>query len=453
MFGRFYFYLRINGFSISLQMDINSLYSIFLKHPSISTDTRKIIPGSIFFALKGEHFDGNAFAMQALQQGAAFAVVSDPSLKDDRIILVEDTLIALQQLAMLHRKQFQIPVIAITGSNGKTTTKELITAVLAKRYNVHSTIGNLNNHIGVPLTILRATKETEIIVCEMGANHIGEIAALCTIAAPTHGIITNIGKAHLEGFGSVEGVRKAKGELFEYLQEHDGFAFVNVDDINLRMLGEKVIHKLTYGFDNAYHPQVRFIYEAKEGQQGFTLKDTKADFEIKSAMFGHYNAINMLAAYTIGTHFSVDLNDIRDSLSGFVPGGNRSEIVLLHGCLIVKDAYNANPSSMELAIKAFADQYPKGWIVIGDMKELGDASQAAHQQIVKQAIALSFSRIYLVGNAFSNAAKMTDATDARISIADSIEQLKKNWSWKECEGQSILLKGSRSMHLELLLEP
>lgn len=453
MFGRFYFYPCINGFSTTTQMDINSLYSIFLKHPSISTDTRKIIPGSIFFALKGEHFDGNTFAMQALEQGAAMAVVSDPSMKDARLIIVEDTLIALQQLAIYHRKQFQIPVIGITGSNGKTTTKELITAVLAKRYNVHSTIGNLNNHIGVPLTILRATKETEIIVCEMGANHIGEIATLCTIAAPTHGIITNIGKAHLEGFGSVEGVRKAKGELFEYLQEHDGFAFVNVDDSNLRMLGEKVTHKLTYGFDASNHPQVRFIYEAKEGQQGFTIKDTKTDIEITSSMFGHYNAINMLAAYTIGTHFSVDQNDIRDSLSGFVPGGNRSEIVILNGCLFVKDAYNANPSSMELAIQAFAEQYPKGWIVIGDMKELGDASQAAHQQIVKQALALSFSRIYLVGNAFSNAFKMMAATDSRISISDSIELLKKHWSWKECEGQSILLKGSRSMHLELLLEP
>jgi UDP-N-acetylmuramoyl-tripeptide--D-alanyl-D-alanine ligase len=434
-------------------MDIKSLYSIFLEHPSIATDTRRIIPGSIFFALKGEHFDGNSFALQALQQGAAFAVVSDHTLKDDRLIIVEDTLITLQQLAMYHRKQFQIPVIAITGSNGKTTTKELITAVLAKRYNVHSTTGNLNNHIGVPLTILRAKKETEIIVCEMGANHIGEIATLCTIAAPTHGIITNIGKAHLEGFGSLEGVRKAKGELFDYLQEHEGFAFVNMDDTNLRLMGEKVIHKQTYGFGSSSRAQVHFVYEAKESQHGFTIKDTKADFEITSSMFGHYNAINMLAAYTIGSHFLVDLKDIRDSLSTFISGANRSEMVSLNGCLIVKDAYNANPSSMELAIQAFANQYPQGWVILGDMKELGDSSKAAHQQIIKQVIAHSFSRIYLIGTAFSEAIEMTAATDTRISIADTIEKVKEGWSWKACEGQCILLKGSRSMHLELLLEP
>ncbi len=451
--GVFIFIHVFIALTISIPMDIKSLYSIFLEHPSISTDTRKIIPGSIFFALKGENFDGNAFALQALQKGAAFAVVSDPSLKDDRLMIVEDTLKTLQELAMHHRKQFQIPVIAITGSNGKTTTKEMITAVLAKRYNVHSTIGNLNNHIGVPLTILSATVATEIIVCEMGANHIGEIGNLCTIAAPTHGIITNIGKAHLEGFGSLEGVRKAKGELFDYLEEHDGFAFVNMDDTNLRLMGEKVNQKLTYGFSSSSFPQIHFTYEAKEGQQGFTIKDTTSDFEITSSMFGHYNAINMLAAYTIGNHFLVELNDIRATLSGFVSGANRSEVVNLNGCLIIKDAYNANPSSMEMAIQAFANQYPQGWVVLGDMKELGEASEAAHLQIIKHITRLSFSRIYLVGSSFSKALELSADQDPRISISDTIEVLKENWSWKECNGQSILLKGSRSMHLESLLVP
>ena len=434
-------------------MDLHSLYSIFQDHPVISTDTRKIIPGSIFFALKGEHFDGNTFAQQALHQGASMAVVSDRTLKDHRIITVDDTLTALQDLAAYHRKQLKIPVLGITGSNGKTTTKELITAVLAKRYNVHSTTGNLNNHIGVPLTILSAKKNTEIIICEMGANHIGEIAFLCTIAAPTHGIITNIGSAHLEGFGSLEGVRKAKGELFEFLQENEGLAFVNVDDPNLRVLGEKVTHKLTYGFDSAFNPQIHFNYKAKEGQQGFTLKDMHSDFEISSSMFGHYNATNMLAAFTVGSYFIVPMKDIGDSLSGFVSKANRSEIVNYNGCLIVKDAYNANPSSMELAIQAFATQYPYGWIVLGDMKELGDTSHAAHQQIIRQVNALPFSRIYLVGDAFLNAFELASLNDSRITLADSIDTIKKSWSWKECKGQPILLKGSRSMHLELLLEP
>jgi UDP-N-acetylmuramoyl-tripeptide--D-alanyl-D-alanine ligase len=451
LFGRFYFHPCLIG--KSTQMDLQFLYSIFIDHPAISTDTRKIIPGSIFFALRGEHFDGNTFALQALQQGAAFAVVSDHSLKDPRLILVEDALKTLQDLAAYHRKKLKIPVLAITGSNGKTTTKELITAVLAKRYKVHSTTGNLNNHIGVPLTLLSAKKETDIIVCEMGANHIGEIAFLCTIAAPTHGIITNIGKAHLEGFGSLEGVRKAKGELFEFLQENDGLAFVNMDDPNLRILGEKVNHTRTYGFDSAFDPEIHFTYEAREGQQGFTLKDTRSEFEIRSSMFGHYNAINMLAAYTVGNYFQVDVKDIGESLSGFVPGANRSEIVNHKGCLIIKDAYNANPSSMELAIQAFATQYPEGWIVLGDMKELGDVSPVAHLQIIRQVTALPFSRMYLVGNAFSNAFQLASMLDPRITLADTIESIKESWSWEECRGQSILLKGSRSMHLELLLEP
>ena len=434
-------------------MDIQSLYALFLEHPAISTDTRKIIPGSIFFALKGENFDGNTFAMEALRQGAALAVVSDSSLTDSRMIWVENTLKTLQELAAYHRKQFRIPVLAITGSNGKTTTKELITTVLAKRYNVHATIGNLNNHIGVPLTLLSAKNDTEFIVCEMGANHIGEIGFLCSIASPTHGIITNIGKAHLEGFGSLAGVRKGKGELFEYLQEHNGLAFVNVDDPNLRELGEKMRNKITYGFSSSAEPQIHFTYSAEEGVQGFTLRDVQSDFEIRSSMFGHFNAINMLAAFAVGKHFLVEPEAIRDSLSGFISGANRSEIISRHGCLIVKDAYNANPSSMELSVKAFADQYPKGWVVLGDMKELGETSLNAHMQIIKQVLALPFSRIFLVGNNFIKAYEMTASTDPRITTADAIETIKGVWNWTECQGQAILLKGSRSMHLELLLEP
>ena len=433
-------------------MEIQSLYTIFLKHPFISTDTRNIIPGSLFFALKGNQFDGNVFAAEALKQGAAYVIVSDPTITDPRSIHVEDTLKTLQALAMYHRRQFTVPVLAITGSNGKTTTKELITAVLSKRYKVHATTGNLNNHIGVPLTLLGAKADTEIIVCEMGANHIGEIAFLCGIAAPTHGIITNIGKAHLEGFGSLDGVKKGKGELFEYLNANKAFAFVNWDDPNLRELGSTLRNKITYGFDSSYHPQIHFRYAVIEGSQGFTLQDVNSDFEIWSSMFGHYNATNMLASYCVGRHFLVDLKDIADSLSGFVSGANRSEMVNHKGCLIVKDAYNANPSSMELAVRAFSAQFPKGWIVLGDMKELGETSHEAHLQIIKLVAAMGFTRIYLIGTNFSKALHSSGIHDPRMLIADTIETIKKNWEWTACEGQSLLLKGSRSMHLEQLLD-
>ncbi len=411
------------------------------------------MPGSIFFALKGAHFDGNAFALQAIREGAAYAVVSDISLAGDQLIHVEDTLQTLQSLANFHRRQIQIPVLAITGSNGKTTTKELITDVLAWKFKVHATAGNLNNHIGVPLTLLGITPDVEFVVCEMGANHGGEIATLCSIAEPTHGLITNIGKAHLEGFGSVEGVKKAKGELFDYLREHHGVGFVNTDDPNLREIGEALEKKVTFGLGSSAQPQNDFSYTAHTGEPGFTMTDKHSGLTFHSSMFGHYNASNMLAALAVGRHFKVDEKIIVDSLSGFIPRANRSEVITYNGCLIVKDAYNANPSSMELAVRSFAAQYPDGVIVLGDMKELGPESPSAHRQMLELVASMSFHSIYIVGNAFTQAYGALAFNDSRITPFDDIHSLKAGWRWDKFSGRVMLLKGSRSMLLEHLLEP
>lgn len=432
-------------------MDIPSLYATYLRHSTIATDTRKIVPGSIFFALKGAYFDGNAFAAEAIQQGASFAVVSDPSLRGHQYIHVDDTLLALQALASHHRKNLSVPVLAITGSNGKTTTKELISTVMSIRYKTHATLGNLNNHIGVPLTILSTPTDTEFIICEMGANHAGEIKLLCQIADPTHGLITNIGKAHLEGFGSIEGVQRAKGELFDYLRMKEGMAFVNMDDIRLQEISVPLNKKQTYGLEASNQPQILFTYSSVEGQSGFTLENKGHQVKIHSDLFGRYNASNILAAYTIGTYFEVDQNKMVTALSNFVSGANRSEKIAHFGCTVLKDAYNANPSSMELAVSDFAAQYPKGWIILGDMKETGPAEGEVHRQIIELATAKSFERIFLVGNAFFKAYHSLGKTDSRIATADNIESLKKNWHWEDCKGNAILLKGSRSMHLEALL--
>ncbi len=433
-------------------MDIASLYALYLQHPEICTDTRKIKSGCLFVALPGSHFDGSSFATEALKLGAAYAIVSDPSLTGRQFIHVNDTLLTLQSLANFHRHQLHIPLIAITGSNGKTTTKELITCVLSEKYKVHATSGNLNNHIGVALTLLGTPRHAEIIVCEMGANHIGEIERLCEIAMPTHGIITNIGKAHLEGFGTIEGVQKAKGELFEYLLKHEGFAFVNVDDPRLRELGKDLPNKTTYGFNPSANPAIHFNYFSNNNNGGFMIQNVQGTIRIQSDMFGYYNASNVLAAYTIGQHFKVAQEMMLESLSSFIPGDNRSETISFKGCRIIKDAYNANPSSMELALRAFAQRFPDGWIILGDMKELGDESINAHQQMISIISELGFQHVVLVGKAFKSAVLNHQGFFQTLITADQIEEIKATWNWEKCRGQTLLLKGSRSMYLEKLLE-
>jgi UDP-N-acetylmuramoyl-tripeptide--D-alanyl-D-alanine ligase len=364
---------------------------------------------------------------------------------------VADPLATLQSLANFHRRQLNIPVLAITGSNGKTTTKELITTGLSRKFKVHATPGNLNNHIGVPLTLLGTTSDTQILVCEMGANHPGEIAFLCMIAEPTHGVITNIGYAHLEGFGSIDGVQRAKGELFDYLRDHNGFAFVNTDDPRLRQLGEALPLKLTFGLDSSRHPQISFNYEVSQDNTGFILREPNIDLEIRSQMFGHYNASNVLAAYSICQYFGVEKQKLAEALSAFIPGANRSELISFQGCTIIKDAYNANPSSMQLALQAFAHRYPGGWVILGDMKELGDATSDTHRHIVEWIASMPFDRIFLVGPSFANVLKDSETNDVPIECYDTIEALKEKWDWNSCRGRVLLLKGSRSMHLESLL--
>lgn len=431
--------------------DTPTLYDIYLRHPVVTTDSRAVPEGSIFFALSGDRFDGNAFAVAALQQGAAWAVVSDPLLQGDRFLHVPDTLAALQQLALHHRNTFSIPVLAITGSNGKTTTKEMLTVVLSSRFRVRSTVGNFNNHIGVPLTLLQLTRADEFLVCEMGANHPGEIAFLCSLARPTHGIITNIGKAHLEGFGSLEGVHRAKGELFDWLGQHGGHAFVRQDDPMLQPLGDRVANKSTFGFSGHGDLQYRFSLHTPKDGDGFILREEKAGIDIRSHMFGKYNAVNMMSACAVGLHFGIDSAEINRLLSGFTAGKNRSEKIVLHGCTVIKDAYNANPSSMENAVRAFAAEYANGWVVLGDMKELGSTSLQAHQDMARWVSEFGFERIYLVGPEFEKAVNgMPDIK--QLILAPDIHSLKSQWDWSACNDKALLLKGSRSMSLELLLQ-
>ncbi|MEP6647203.1 MAG: UDP-N-acetylmuramoyl-tripeptide--D-alanyl-D-alanine ligase [Saprospiraceae bacterium] len=452
MWRRFLFTLIIFNLSSANPMEPGALYAIYQQQKLISTDTRKIQEGCIFFALQGSNFDGNSFASEALKLGAAYAVVSDPKLSGEKFIFVADTLIALQTLARIHRQSLNIPVIAITGSNGKTTTKELIACALFQKYKVHSTVGNLNNHIGVPLTLLATPGDTEIIVCEMGANHPGEIASLCKLAQPSHGIITNIGYAHLEGFGSIEGVQKAKGELFEYLAKHEGFGFINNDDERLRALGEILRNHISYGFDESALPDVSFAYTTIDDGGGFIIEDLHSDLKIHSEMFGYYNASNVLAACTVADYFKVPKNDIVKSLSSFVPGANRSETIYHKGTRIIKDAYNANPSSMEMALRAFASEYQDGWVMLGDMKELGSTSDQAHQKMITIIQELGFRNVVLVGKSFIKAIEPNKIAFPNLIIGENIEEIRSIWDWTNFKDQTILLKGSRSMSLEKILE-
>jgi len=431
-------------------MDIASLYEHFLRCGTVCTDTRHILPGSIFFALKGEHFDGNAFAAMAIREGATLAVVSDPSLEGPEYFHVKDTLLALQALARHHRSRWTFPVIGITGSNGKTTTKELMHAALSTTYRTHATKGNLNNHIGVPLTLLSTPPDTEILICEMGANHVGEIAQLSSIARPTHGLITNIGQAHLEGFGSIEGVKKGKGELFDFLREHEGLAFINGNDPALRDLSDRLDKKVIYGLAPLDKANVCFEVSEAEAGPGFVLQDVHSPTRIQARLYGIYNAINMVAAMAVGRYFDVPEASLVAALAGFTSGANRSEVVSMHGATVIKDAYNANPSSMEASVRDFARQHPRGWIVAGDMKEMGDASLEAHVRLLELIRSFGFGQIFLVGPEFMRAVEAVSARDPRITAAADIEALAGKWKWPA--GGTILLKGSRSMRLERLLE-
>ncbi len=435
-------------------MVTEQLYQLFLQHPKVCTDTRHIIPGSIFFALKGANFNANTFAEKALESGAAYAVIDDATYrKSDRFILVDDVLTALQDLARHHRKQLTIPVIGLTGSNGKTTTKELINSVLSQQFKTYATKGNLNNHIGVPLTLLSISKEIEIAIVEMGANHQQEIAFLCGLAQPTHGLITNIGRAHLEGFGGPEGVRAGKGELFDWVEQHDGTIFVNHDDL---VLEEMAFHR---------HFQ-KTVYYGKEGhclvsgeilenvpllKIQWWLNDVLASTqkqELQTQLTGSYNLDNLLAAICIGTYFGLSPEQINKGIASYQPENNRSQIVQTKTNTLICDYYNANPSSMEAAVKNLdAITADKKILILGDMFELGEHSSPEHELIIKKANEITADqRIFIGKDFYQHHASFTDtfyaSTDAAFMALKTVP----------ITNATILVKGSRSMHLETLLE-
>ena len=423
------------------------LYKLYKTYHNICTDTRTVNKRAIFFALKGANFDGNKFANDALQKGCSYAVIDDPKYKkNDQYILVNDVLSELQNLAKHHRKQLVIPFIGITGSNGKTTTKELVNVVLQKKYKTFATHGNLNNHIGVPLSVLSVTDDIEIAIIEMGANHQREIALLCEIARPDYGLITNIGKAHLEGFGGIKGVKKAKGELFDFLKERGGKVFLNADaEVLVEMAGS--IPAITYGsYDNCYasgnyfaaDPYVRLAWNCQTKNAHNMILET--------SIVGKYNFSNIMAAICIGNFFDVETEKINEAIKNYAPLNNRSQMVKTEKNTILLDAYNANPSSMEEAIKNFTAMKGDNKVyILGDMLELGAETEAEHQHIIDVVNQVNPHRVFLVGTYFP-------ATDNSFECFLNSEELKSFLSSQKIIDCNILIKGSRGIKLEKIVE-
>jgi len=423
-------------------MELEDLYQLYLQHPVIATDTRKLLPGSLFFALKGIHFNGNRFAQQALEQGAAFAIIDEPIAdSDSRLIVVHDVLETLQELALHHRRQFQVPFIAITGSNGKTTTKELVSAVLSKKFKSYTTQGNLNNHIGIPLTLLSIGKDAEIAVIEMGANHQREIAGYCRYVQPTHGIITNCGKAHLEGFGGIEGVRKGKGELFDFLSGHDGTAFAYADYDYLQSMSLSVPHVIWYGTEKG-------LIQGNEisSTPFLTIQITGAlEMKLTTQLVGSYNLPNVLCAVTVGHFFGVPPEKIQQAIENYIPTNSRSQWMNWHGNQVILDAYNANPSSMKLAIENFSRQPGERKILLlGAMKELGEESLAEHRALVKLIQSLELKEVILVGGDFG-------VIEHPFKYFSDAEAAGKWLREQKLQGTLLLVKGSRSLQMEKVL--
>lgn len=423
---------------------ISELYKIYLQHPVVGTDTRNIKNGSLFFALKGANFNANTFAKEAVSKGAAYAIIDEEAHYTDKTILVKDVLQTMQQLANHHRRQFKIPVIGITGTNGKTTTKELTAVVLSEKYKTLFTQGNLNNHIGVPLTLLALQKDHQIAIIEMGANHQGEIAELCKIAEPDFGIITNIGKAHLEGFGGPEGVIKAKNELYQYIKSKKGKLFVNADDELLMRLSEG-IDRSTYG--TSPHADCEAITDKESFLAKAAFLVDGIEVEIQSKLAGRYNFYNMLAATCIGFNFGLTLNQVKEAIEEYTPSNNRSQIVKKESNTIWVDAYNANPSSMKTAIEGFAEMDGNGKVLIlGDMFELGEDSHKEHQALTDLIAAKKvWEGVYLVGPEFC---KTKSPAQTFTTMQDFLEWLTAH----PLQHKIILLKGSRGMAMERVLE-
>lgn len=423
-------------------MKISDIYEIFKQYPNIITDSREIIPNSIFIALKGDNFDGNKFVDSALKNGAVYAIADDKLLpKNEKIITVNDTLKTLQDLAAYHRKKLGLPVLAITGSNGKTTTKELIYRVLSKKFNVAVTEGNLNNHIGVPKTLLNMKSDNNFAIIEMGTNHFGEIETLCKIASPDFGLITNIGKAHLEFFGNIDGVAKAKGELFEFLAINKGKIFVNTDidtisGIAKRYLNEKNIISYCqqdYGIkifpaDNE-NPYLKFIFNKTE---------------VCTKLIGKYNIDNALAAIATGKYFDISDADIADAIASYNPQNNRSQKIETQQNILYMDAYNANPASMQASLQNFINQAAANkMLILGDMRELGESSETEHRNIIQMIIESKINDVMLVGDCFAKAAQNTKYICFK-NVDECIKYINEN----KIENRTILIKGSHGIHLE-----
>ena len=418
---------------------MSALYNIFRDAAGVSTDSRTLQSGQLFFALSGPNFNGNQFAKQALNKGAIAVVVDeDVSISDDRVIRVENTLRSLQTLATEHRKKLGTTIIALTGSNGKTTTKELIHSVLSTTYTTVATQGNLNNHIGVPLTLLSLQKDTEIGVVEMGANHLGEIAVLANIAQPDFGLITNFGKAHLEGFGSLEGVVKAKSELFDYLKTTNGLIFANADDPKI-MVQLKGQDPITYGTETTARVSATLLTEND------AIRIEVDQQEIQTQLSGAYNGYNALAAYAIGRHFGVSPQNAKRALESYIPDNNRSQLIRKKDLHITLDAYNANPTSMQAALASFSKKEGKKIAVLGQMNELGKHTETEHKRLVDWIKASSIDDCYWVGSAFAPFI----SSDKYFSTVDQAI----DYFSKTPLGQaSILVKGSRSFTLEKLVD-
>jgi UDP-N-acetylmuramoyl-tripeptide--D-alanyl-D-alanine ligase len=427
---------------------IEALYSIYTAHPSVVTDTRKLKLGDLYFALKGPNFNGNNFALAALEAGAAYAIVDEEipnsAAIQDKIIEVDDVLTTLQALAKHHRQQFDIPFIAITGSNGKTTTKELVYAVLASHFKTYTTQGNLNNHIGVPLTLLSIPKDAAIAVIEMGANHQKEIEGYCAYTLPTHGMITNCGKAHLEGFGGVEGVKKGKGELFDFLRAHDGTVFLMQDFDYLVQMAKGIQHIIGYGKEQG---QIQGDAIDHNGMLSVQLNKGIEIASIQPHLVGNFNLPTVLAAITIGQYFKVPDEKIKAAIEKYIPTNSRSQLVQWQNNEVILDAYNANPSSMKLAVENFAKINKANKVVcLGGMRELGVDTLMEHQMLIDQLKQNNWNEVLLVGSEFKNCTH-------DYHYFDTVQAAKVWFESKHFSGFTILIKGSRGIQMEQLIAP
>jgi UDP-N-acetylmuramoyl-tripeptide--D-alanyl-D-alanine ligase len=428
-------------------MKTEQLYDLFKESTGIATDSRTVSKGQMFFALWGENYNGNKFATEALEKGASCAVVDDPLFETEKTILVDDCLNELQGLATHHRKEMKVPVVAITGTNGKTTTKELLAAILSKKLKVHYTKGNLNNHIGVPLTILSAPADTQMMIIELGANHIGEIRTLCLIARPDYGIITNVGTAHIEGFGSFEGVVKAKTELYEYLRKVNGVALYNDKD---PLLSEKIFRNVNRAVPFSDPTGIELLVEQLPAEMTIGIRATYQHhtYNIRTNLFGSYNIENLKAAIATGLFFDMEMKDIVDAVEKYQPANNRSQVKKTKSNTLICDAYNANPVSMHLALKAFAEiSADNKMVILGDMFELGEKSEEEHKKITEELLSYNFGKSILVGPVFQK----VSAKSGIKSFHDKVKLIEYLTS-EPVKGKIVLIKGSRRMGLEKIYD-